>query len=322
MRITNCGTFGNWLGGIALLGLLACSSGAPSQPASSPKAIPVSVVDDSLIYSLPYDLSQADDTFFLPSQLVEVSGLSYLSPNQLGLVQDERGVIYFWDLATESISKEFHFGKSGDYEGIEIVDGHAYVLKSNGKISEIKNVLSDTPEPTHEYNNALNSDDDTEGLGYDPGLGKLLIACKEPYRTPASEVRNKRAIYGYDPQTHAISSSPLFVLNTDEIGAFLNAYAKDTEIAKKFEPQKKSSIKPSGIAVDPKTGYTYVIASVGKILIVLNQSHQVVAVQKLPKEIFLQPEGICFSPEGQLYISNEGGNGKGYILSFAPTFSP
>jgi hypothetical protein len=34
------------------------------------------------------------------------------------------------------------------------------------------------------------------------------------------------------------------------------------------------------------------------------------------KKLFRQPEGICFKPNGDLFISNEGDGGKAKILKF------
>jgi hypothetical protein len=39
-------------------------------------------------------------------------------------------------------------------------------------------------------------------------------------------------------------------------------------------------------------------------------------IKTLDKRIFRQPEGISFSSGGDLYISNEGDNGRGNILKF------
>ncbi|MEM7367277.1 MAG: hypothetical protein AAF587_01680 [Bacteroidota bacterium] len=305
----------SWSGSLLCLLIFSCTSGAPSD-AAPPKAIPVSIVSDSLVYSIPYDLSHPADTFLLPYELVEVSGLSYLAPNQLLLVQDEKGSLYVYEEEKEEISREYRFGKSGDYEGVELVGDMVYVLKSNGKIEEVSGFLEGETGETKEYNNQLNSDHDTEGLGYDPQSGQLLIACKEPYMANGREVRNQRAIYGYNLQTHQLSERPVITINLAEIQAFLQAYGPKETWATDFHPGKKSSCKPSGIAIHPLSGHTYVIASVGKLLLVLNSSHQVIAVHPLPRAQFSQPEGICFSPEGTLYISNEGKDGRGYISKF------
>ena len=42
----------------------------------------------------------------------------------------------------------------------------------------------------------------------------------------------------------------------------------------------------------------------------------------LEEKYFIQPEGICIDAYGNMYISNEGRNGKGNILLFKPSKSP
>ena len=48
----------------------------------------------------------------------------------------------------------------------------------------------------------------------------------------------------------------------------------------------------------------------------VNRKGKILDLQDLDTEIFSQPEGICFSPSGDLFISNEGKGRKGYILKF------
>jgi len=42
------------------------------------------------------------------------------------------------------------------------------------------------------------------------------------------------------------------------------------------------------------------------------------AMIKLSPVIFPQPEGICFSPDGKLFIASEGAGRGGTILEFDP----
>jgi hypothetical protein len=80
--------------------------------------------------------------------------------------------------------------------------------------------------------------------------------------------------------------------------------------------ESETSFQPSGIAIHPRSEEIYIISSVGKLLIILNREGKVLDVKEFDPAIFRQPEGICFSPEGDMYISNEGQGGKGYVLKF------
>jgi uncharacterized protein YjiK len=79
---------------------------------------------------------------------------------------------------------------------------------------------------------------------------------------------------------------------------------------------KKATFHPSGISMHPQTRELYIIASNGKLLVVVDADGNTVAVKSLSSKIFNQPEGICFAPDGTLYISNEGKGSKGNILRF------
>ena len=76
------------------------------------------------------------------------------------------------------------------------------------------------------------------------------------------------------------------------------------------------SFQPSGIAVHPVSGNIYIIASVGNLLMVYSRESIMLAMIKLRTKYFPQPEGICFSPDGSLYISNEGDEDEATILRF------
>jgi len=77
------------------------------------------------------------------------------------------------------------------------------------------------------------------------------------------------------------------------------------------------TFQPSGIAVHPVSNEYYIVASVGKLLIVLGRDFEILSITKLDKRFFKQPEGICFDESGTLFISNEGKGSKATILKFS-----
>ena len=79
----------------------------------------------------------------------------------------------------------------------------------------------------------------------------------------------------------------------------------------------KKTFAPSGIAVHPISGEIFVISSQGKKLLILSPEGEKNTLIELDPETFVQPEGICFTPNGDLYISSEGTDANGYILKFS-----
>jgi uncharacterized protein YjiK len=240
--------------------------------------------------SLPYNFEEPTEKYVLPDKLKEISGLSYYKNNQLVCVNDEEGKIFIYDITEKKIVDKIPFGKDGDYEGVEIVGDEVFVLKSNGKLKGFKIGEAfereiDCSEPeVIEY----------EGLGYDPKSKYLLLVAKERVK----DVDDKKMIYAYDFDRKVLFKH--IAIPQEQVTDDVNG----------------KNFKPSGIAVHPKTGQTFIIASSGKKLLVLSEKGQKEALISLNPAIFRQPEGICFSPDGELFISSEGKDGDGYILRF------
>jgi uncharacterized protein YjiK len=239
---------------------------------------------------LPYDFENPSEKFVLPKSLKEISGLSFYKNNQLACVNDEQGKVFMYDFVKKEIVDKIPFGKDGDYEGIEIVGDEVFVLKSNGKLQSFKIGLPfereiDCSDPdVIEY----------EGLSYDPKSKYLLLAAKERVK----DKDDKKMIYAYDFDRKILFKH--IVIPEDQV--------KDEANGKKF--------RPSGIAVSPKTGQVFIIAANGSKLLILAEDGQKEALISLNPETFVQPEGICFTPNGDLFIASEGGDGDGYILKF------
>jgi DNA-binding beta-propeller fold protein YncE len=77
-----------------------------------------------------------------------------------------------------------------------------------------------------------------------------------------------------------------------------------------------AEFKPSAAGINPMTGKLFIVASVGKALVIATRDGKIEQVYKLDPVLYNQPEGLTFAPNGDLYISNEGGEGTGTILKF------
>jgi len=258
--------------------------------------------DSGNTQNFPYTLENADDKLFLPSEIEEISGLSYLEENKLLCIQDEQAVIYTIDMKEEKISSEQKFGKNGDYEGIELVGKHVYAVRSDGQVYKTPvNAIDESL--TEVFKTSLSHKNDVEGLAYDAENKRLLLACKG-ISGLKNDIPGSRAIYAFDLTTHQLQDEPVFLIEIDQVNALLN------------RNDKKNAFRPSGIAVHPLTGQLYIIASVGKVLIVLNKNGSIDSIFPLTSSDFKQPEGICFAPNGDMFISNEGKGSRSTILRY------
>lgn len=267
-----------------------------------------------------YDLESPDARYPLPKYLEEISGLSYYGKGKIACVQDEKANIYILNLEKEKIIAKYDFGSDADYEDICVVGSTAYILRNNGHIYRIKK-FKKKDRKVKKFSTPLKEKNDTEGIVFDPSSNSLLIACKG---SPSIEKENKyegyKAIYRFDLEEEKLIKTPHILIDLERLDSYIDqsAFAKlSVRVAKSLGLiESETSFKPSGIAIHPIDSEIYIISSVGKLLIILNQNGKVQNVIELDPKLHRQPEGICFSPTGDMFISNEGQGGKGYILKF------
>ncbi len=258
--------------------------------------------------SFPYDIDKPDVRYELPYRLREISGLTYHSDTSLLCVNDEEGVVFDYDMKNREIAGVYSFGKKGDYEGVELVDNILYVLRSNGDIYAVKNFNTDAVR-TVRYKTLLNSKTNTEGLGYDKNMHSLLIACKGQ-AAPQYPSKGIKAIYSFSLNTFQLSEKPVYNINLRQVGNIIAA-------GNNREADKKDCMfKPSAVAVHPISKNLYVLASAGKKMLVLNSHGDILAIIKLKPTVFYQPEGLCFAPDGTMFICNEAKEQQANILKF------
>ncbi|HET7898550.1 MAG TPA: hypothetical protein VFL47_12780, partial [Flavisolibacter sp.] len=80
---------------------------------------------------------------------------------------------------------------------------------------------------------------------------------------------------------------------------------------------------PSAVAVHPVSGDIYVLSTrKTKGLAQYSRDGKILGFQEIDKDLMPQPEGLCFSPNGEMYISTEGKGGEpGKILKFTTVAS-
>ncbi len=302
-----------------LIAVIACGN---QNSSSTPNVNDLNLVDfDTEImeeYTLGYDLTAPNKRLKLSKKLEEISGLSLSRDGQtLIAVEDENGKIYILDKKTGEIQEDFNFWKPGDYEGVEVVGSNIYVLKSSGTIYRVTKPGKKN-QNVEKFNGFLDSDNDVEGLAYDPIKHRLLLACKAK-AGKGQAFQGKKSIYAFDLNTLTLQPEPAFVISIADIHAYLDtapAIRKLNKLAEMFQPGTELTFAPSAVAIHPITGDIFILSSVGKVLMVINSSGQLQHIEKLRKEVHSQPEGLCFDPDGTLYIANEGKGGRGVILTF------
>ena len=259
---------------------------------------------------LGYDLENPGEKIRLHYDLEEISGLSFVEEGILACVQDELGRVYFFSLKDKKILYSDKFSGNGDYEGVEFVNGMVYVMENDGTLYHYRTIVGEGTElQAQSIKTPLTLRNDVEGLGLLATSEKLLIACKGKGDIDGEKVKGK-AIYAFDLKKNQFERKPFLTIGKGDITKFIKKNPDNYKI------KKTPNFKPSGIAMHPKTKKIYVLNSVGKLLIILNENGVIEDLAVLNSRIFRQPEGICFAPNGDLYIASEGQGGRGYILTF------
>lgn len=244
-----------------------------------------------------YDFSSPDEKMELGKHLNEISGMAYIPGKNLILTEsDEKGDIFTIDFKNKNdyINKE-KFGGKGDYEDIVYTDTTVYMLISTGTIVQVQ--TKDTTFNVKEF--TLNGEkNEFETMYMEAGSKSLILLCKEC----SKEKDEIRTAYRFDLLTNTFSSEPAYAINIADIKKILN--------------DEEAEFKPSAAGINPVNGKLYIVASVGKLLVVADKKGKVEEVFRLDPALFNQPEGMTFAPNGDLYISNEKGEGIPAILKF------
>jgi uncharacterized protein YjiK len=268
-----------------LFALIACSCIGNKETYTSPKG---------------YELTQPEK-FILPNVLKEISGIAFNKGNSDSIYaeQDEEGKLFHFKLGNDNLAST-KFAKKGDYEDIAICNGTVIMLRSDGTLFSFP--LSETANQqainVQEWKSLLPAGE-YESLAADEQNNLLYILCKHC----DLDKGNKQA------------SGYILQLANNSINQHGN-FAIDTKAIEKLSGKNKNGFHPSALARNSFTNEWYVLSSVNKLLVVTDANWTVKETHPLNPSLFNQPEGMAFDKEGNLYISNEGGEGNGNVLKF------
>jgi len=250
--------------------------------------------------SAPYDFTKPQK-FDMPTELLEISGVAFNNGDNslIYAEQDEDGNIYSFKPGDKN-PKVAKFGKHGDYEDVAIGNGYAVILRSDGEfrtfpLSEVASGNIQSQKiikglvPAGEY----------EGLHFDNLTQKLYVLCKQC----AGQDHSKEC--------------GVYALNLAKDGGLTKYRDYSIDVTGISDAKKKKfKFHPSALARNPTTKEWYILSSVNKMVVVTDENWKIKTSYPLGKD-FLQPEGMAFDKQGNLYISNEGDKAtNGNILLF------
>jgi uncharacterized protein YjiK len=260
---------------------------------------------------------ESKSTVNLAKKLQELSGLAITTDGRLFGHDDERAVIYQIDFSKGSIIKSFSIGKKTlkkDFEGIAIVGELFYLVTSNGEIYEFREGKNKSTVPYEKYKTKLSVKNDVEGLCYDSDTESLLLACKGH---PGKNYDGNRAVYSFSLTEKKLKKKPRFLMSIEEVNS-LNV-SDFTEKMGEFFLITESGFAPSGIEKHLGRNSFFILSSQGKMIIEVSADGKIVGKILLDKKHHNQPEGITFTNDNALLISDEGGTGKAKITHYPAT---
>lgn len=241
-----------------------------------------------------FDLAQPK-VINLPPELEEISGIVYYPKDtSVFAIVDEDGILFKISLNRPNDIKRWEFDKDRDYEDLLLIDSVFYILVSNGdiltvrfeneKVKSTKSNFSDKSKKVYEFESLYLSGDN------------IILICK------SCDIDKKNVVssFAFHYKDSLPGYSDHLVFNTAPVFA---------------EESKKKHLKVSAAAIDPVSEDIYLISAVEEKLAVFGQQGEFKSVYSLNPRIYKQPEGIAFTPEGDLIIANEwSGTGSATLL--------
>jgi DNA-binding beta-propeller fold protein YncE len=189
-----------------------------------------------------------------------------------------------------------------------------YAVNSDGVVYEVKDFKKSGKSNAVKFSTPFTGKNNIESLAYDPQKNRLLIAPKDK----GLDNDKDREIYELDLKTRKLNNTPVYSISLKQIEDYFKGDALE-ESSKKFlkvigNKNLNEVFRPSALGIHPVSHEIYVLSSINNLVAVLAPTGTLRKIIELQGPEFLQPEGLAFAPNGQLYISNEGKGGKANII--------
>ncbi|MGV3530105.1 MAG: SdiA-regulated domain-containing protein [Flavisolibacter sp.] len=247
-----------------------------------------------------YDLNNPQQ-MELGKVLNEISGVVFHDDNDdlLGISDSRRQV---FEINPKSLKLKDYTDKlvppDSDLEDLARANGRLFLLASNGTIFDAPESARDTAGVTS-YQINLPEPNDFETLYYDPSADGLIMLCKS---CAFDKGEKRQSAFRFNLETKTFDTTVYYSISKEDVKEVL----KDDDA--KFDP--------SAAAIHPENKRLYIISSAGNLLVVADTRGKVVEAYKLNPDLYPQPEGIAFAPNGTMFITNEGKYGKPTLYIF------
>jgi len=237
--------------------------------------------------------------FKLPPSLDEISGIVFnAKDNSVLAINDERGWLYKIFLTRDIETEKWQYYKGADFEDLVLVDSTFFVLESNGNLIKFRFIRPDSAQ-VEELIFPPRGKNEFEILYHEKSKNRLVLLCKDCEQ----DDKNSLTAFSFNLTSNTFDSLPAYVIDIRKIEDLME--------------EKKVRFKPSAATINPLTGELYIISAINDVLVVTDLAGVPKEVHRIDPKIYKQPEGIAFTPAGDLIISNESADiGTANILYF------
>lgn len=237
--------------------------------------------------------------FKLPPALDEISGIVYVQKdNSVLAINDEHGWLYKIHLKSDLQLQRWQYSKGADFEDLVLVDSTFFVLESTGNLIQFKFITPDSVI-VKEHDFPVQGRNEFEILYHDKERRQLVLVCKDCEQ----DDKNSLTAFAFNLDSSAYATAPAYVMDIRKIEDLMN--------------EKKLRFKPSAATINPLTKELFMVSSINKVMVIADLNGVPKQVYKINPKLYKQPEGIAFTPRGDLLISNESADiGAANVLFF------